>query len=437
MKLKILVVEDDKLFQKLIINRLSGHSVDIADNFKTASAKINSNTYDIAFFDLMLGKNDNHSGLKLIPLSVKKGIYSVVMSSSEAEEIINKAYELGCRDYYGKGNEDANINSVIDRYIKSLSQSGSDELFLNDFITRDPETINLINEAIRYAPTDIPIVILGDSGTGKTKLSSIIHEHSGRKGNFVAINCSSYTPELLEAELFGYKKGAFTGAYESRNGKLLEANGGTLFLDEIGAMSLDMQTKLLKAIEEKTFYPLGSGKAEYSNFRIISATLEDFQKLFEEGKLRFDFFQRIHGFTVKLKPISERRGDIFPLIKHFTRKGKKLSFDEKIKEFILNYSWPGNIREIKKFVDLASAGLKGKIDLNQTVKNDIVIDSDFITRNQYEYTLKHGLAPAIEKFTREIVLKNLSENGEIKTKTISKLKISTRLLYSVLKGSKK
>ena len=445
MKLKILIVEDDKLFQKLLTNKLSKYDVDIAENYQSALNKLNSAKYDIVFFDLRLGKDDDYSGLKLIPFAVSKGIYSVVMSISEEEEIINKAYNLGCMDYYGKDSRGVNINSIIERYIKNAKRNISLNPIENEFITCDLETIKYINEAIKYASTDIPILILGESGTGKTKLAGIIHNQSGRKGQFISINCSSYTTELLEAELFGYKKGAFTGAYEDKKGKLIEANGGTLFLDEIGTISPDMQAKLLKAIEEKSFYPLGSNKIEHSDFRIISATNEDIQELLEAKKLRFDFFQRIHGFTIKLKPLSHRKCDIFQLIKHFSNSGRKLAFTEEAKKFLENYSWQGNIRELKKFVEMISVKSTGLIDIDKvkeclnhnlkvSVDKEIQPNANFITKKQYDYALKYGLPSAIDKFAKEIVLKNLSKN-KAKTKTMSELKVSTRFIYSILKKS--
>jgi two-component system nitrogen regulation response regulator GlnG len=444
MKLKILVVEDDKLFKKILLNKLSKHNIDSSENYKDALNKINSNKYDIAFIDLRLGENDDYSGLKLIPVSVSKNIYTVVMSASEEDEIVNKAYSLGCMDYYGKDLDSNDIDRIIDRYIKNVRTEQNLNPFKNEFITYDEQILKQLDELLQYSSTNIPILILGETGTGKTKLAEVIHKYSQRKGNFVPINCSSYTEELLEAELFGYKKGAFTGAYEDKKGKLLEANNGTLFLDEIGTITNEMQTKLLKVIEEKKFYPLGSNKLEHSDFRIISATNEDIEKLVSSGKLRFDFFQRIHGFTIKLKPLSERKKDIFPLIKHFSGI-RKLAFSNEARKFIEDYSWPGNIRELKKFVEMLLVKSKGIIDLNTVKeclnqnlntmkdnKNDDYENLGFVTEKQYNYALKYGLPNAIDRFAKEIILRNLSIN-KTKTKTMSELKISTRFFYSILK----
>ena len=289
-KLKILIIEDDKLAQDILADNLAGQTVDFAGDKTAAERKLKAERYDICFIDLMLGENDDYSGLKLIPLAVSKGIYSVVMSSCDTEDTISKAYALGCKEFYVKGNEKSNVAAIIARYLQGDAGKKAKNVFTTGFITNDPATRSTITEALKYAPTHLPILILGPSGTGKTTLAKLLHEHSGRTGEFTAINCAAYTEDLLEAELFGYKKGAFTDAKETRKGKLAQADKGTLFLDEIGSMSHNMQTKLLKAIEEKSFYPLGADKPEYSDFRVISATLEDMQKLLAEQKLRFDFF---------------------------------------------------------------------------------------------------------------------------------------------------
>jgi len=437
-KLNILVVEDDKLAQRIMAEHLKAHNVDLAGDKKTALKKIETGKYDIGFFDLMLGLDDDYSGLKIIPAAVARGIYSVVVSSSDSEEIIDKAYSLGCNDFYAKGNEESNVGDILRKYLQTRSAEAPADIFASRFITEDPETRNCITEALKYAPTELPMVILGPSGSGKTSLARILHDHSGRSGEFVAINCSAYTEDLLEAELFGYKKGAFTGAGENRKGRLLEAHNGTLFLDEIGSMSLNMQTKLLKAIEERSFHPLGADKPEHSKFRIISATLEDPQALIAAGKLRFDLFHRVHGYTIKLKPLNARKADILPLMRHFTHGRKRLAFTPEAKEFILDHAWPGNIRELKKFVDIVSGAGEGRITLETARKHlkgggnhagEAAVSSD---DTLYRLALSEGLEAALKKVSGDIIRRNLAENKGKKTKTLSDLKISTRLLYSTL-----
>ncbi|MBI4657062.1 MAG: sigma-54-dependent Fis family transcriptional regulator [Elusimicrobia bacterium] len=436
--LKFLVVEDEKLAQKVMAKHLEEYVVDFAETKEAALHKLQAADYDICFFDLMLGKKDNCSGLKLIPPAVSKGAYVVVMSSLDSEEIVNKAYESGCHDFYVKGNEEANISAVLARYQQKNASANAVTVFSEQFITDDPQTRSDILEVLKYARSSLPILILGQSGTGKTCLARLIHEHSGRAGQFIDINCSAYNQELLEAEIFGYKKGAFTGAYENRRGKLLEADKGTLFLDEIGAMSPDMQTKLLKAIEEKSFYPVGSDKKERSEFRVISATLEDLQKLLTEEKLRFDFFQRIHGFTIALKPLSQRKSDIFPLISAFTRTSKKLSFEKHARTLLLNHTWPGNIRELKRFIDVAAAG-DGMITQDtvlrhtaQAMKTERQSDG-FLAQEQYDCALAKGLNGAMEKFAYEVIKRSLLQHAGKKVKTLKELKISKRMLYSTLR----
>ena len=436
-KLNILVLEDDKLAQKVMAVHLAGHNVDLAGDLSTALKKIEGAKYDLGFFDLMLGPDDDHSGLKAIAAAAARGVHCVVVSSSDSEEIIDRAYALGANDFYAKGNEESNVADILRKFLQNRKAAGAGDIFSSAFITCDPETRAAAAEALKYAPTELPLLILGPSGTGKTSLAKLLHEHSGRGGAFVSINCSAYTEDLLEAEMFGHTKGAFTGAHEARKGRLLEAHKGTLFLDEIGTMSLGMQMKLLKAIEERSFYPLGSEKTERSEFRVISATLEDPQALIAQGKLRFDLFQRVHGYTINLKPLTRRACDIAPLVQHFTRGGRRLAFTPEARAYLENYSWPGNVRELKKFVDLVSCGPEGRVDISAVKKHLKGREAGQPAPERdgalYAYALANGLEAALEKVAGEIITRNLKENEGKKTKTMADLKISTRLLYSTLK----
>ena len=442
-KLNILVVEDNVLAREVMAENLAGQAVDFAADRPTAEHKLKEGHYHICFIDLLLGDNDDYSGLKLIPLAVSKGIYPVVMSSCDTEETITRAYALGCKEFYVKGNEAYNIGATIARYLRDDGGKSAQKIFAVDFITNDPETRALVCEALKYAATELPLMILGPSGTGKTTLAQLLHAHSGRDGDFIAINCAAYTEDLLESELFGYKRGSFTGAHENRSGKLAQADKGTLFLDEIGAMSQNMQVKLLKAIEEKSFYPLGADKPEYSDFRVISATLENIQKLLAENKLRFDFFQRVHGMTIALKPLARRKCDILPLMQAFTKGKKRLAFEPDAKEYLLAHNWPGNTRELKRFVELIGAGAQGTVAL-ETVRRHITPAAapelpvmETVTQSQYDYACKYGLTAAADRFSAGIIDRSIAENHGKKAAALAQLKISKTLLYATLERARK
>lgn len=436
--LSILVVEDNPLAVELLKTYLEGHRIDSVANVDSAKRKFTKTKYDLCFIDLELGDKDECSGLTLIEHARAKGAYTVVMSGHGSEAIVERAYALGCDDFYAKGNEGVNVGLLLEKFHRLNADDERDSLFNSLFVTQDPATRASVEEALKYAPSTLPLLILGPSGTGKTSLARIIHERSNRRGDFVAINCSAYTEDLLEAELFGYRKGAFTGAADHRKGKLLQAAGGTLFLDEIGSMSLKMQTKLLKAIEEKSFYPLGSDTTEKSDFRVMSATLEDLQTLIKIGQLRFDFYQRIHGLTVTLKPLSERQSDIFPLIESFTQGGKLLSFTAEAKRAILAHGWQGNIRELKKFVELLVAGGQGQVS-NAVVRRLLTALPDdgslrsFATDEQYRYALSEGTPAATARFIDSLIERNLAAHGGKRTRVLADLKIGTSALYASLR----
>lgn len=437
-RLSILVVEDDPLSRKVMAAHLKDHSVTFAEDAAAGKRLIESGKPDLCFIDLQLGGDDPRAGLDLIPLAVAKGAYAVVMSGHDGEAIVERAYELGCDDFHGKGDEAASVGTVLARYL-SRKQTVKDDPFSGRFVTADPETKTAVQEALLYAPSELPLMLLGPSGTGKTSLAQLIHERSGRPGAFVAINCSAYAEDLLEAELFGYKKGAFTGANDAHKGKLLAADRGTLFLDEIGSMSLKMQTKLLKAIEEKSFFPLGSDRPETSRFRVISATLENLPGLIKAGRMRFDFFQRVHGLSIELKPLSARKCDLMPLINSFSRTGKRLAFSAEAKKLVLAHDWPGNAREVKRFVELLAAGGEGRVSaeavarLLRAVGAEQSAPAGFLTDEQLAFAREKGLDALLDRVVDEAVGRSLADNSGKKTAVLEELHISTRLLYAALK----
>ena len=439
-KLNILVVEDNPLDQQVIGDYLAAHSVEFAANFDAAVRKLESGRYDLCFLDLQLGKDDDCSGLKLIPLAAAKGIYSVVMSGHDSEKMVIRAQELGCNDFYAKGHQQTNVATIIAGFLRSRAGFNAERVFAEQFITKDPDTKACVMEAVKHAASKLSVMILGPTGSGKTCLGRIIHEHSGRKGPFVEINCSACAEELRPSELFGHKKGSFTDADNDRKGKLAQADKGTLFLDEIGAMSLKMQTDLLKAIEEHSFYPVGSDELESSDFRLVSATLENIQEFVAKGRLRFDFLQRIQDVTITLKPLAERKCDILPLVEFFTRGGRRLALSDEAKACLLNHPWPGNARELMKLVKrlVAEPGGQATPDRIRRHLAEGWIEppagpDKILSESLYRHMLEHGLEPALEELACRAIRKNLTENRGSRVNTLAALRISRRRLYSALK----
>ncbi|RKX63055.1 MAG: sigma-54-dependent Fis family transcriptional regulator, partial [Thermodesulfobacteriota bacterium] len=257
--------------------------------------------------------------------------------------------------------------------------------------TRNSQMKKIYELAKKVAPSSSTILILGESGTGKEVLAKYIHFCSKRKGPFVTINCAAIPEELLEAELFGYEKGAFTGAIKSKPGKFEIANKGTLFLDEIGDLSLKLQAKLLRVIQEKQVERLGSDHSIKVDVRILAATNKDLEKEVQEGRFREDLFFRLNVIPIKLPPLRERKEDI-PLLTQFflkricEREGiEEKKFTSQAIKALLNYPWPGNIRELENFIervvilsenniigieDLSLSTLSSKLQIRESLTED-------------------------------------------------------------------
>jgi DNA-binding NtrC family response regulator len=432
--MKILIVDDEKLARMNIIKQFdSSFTIIESNSYEDALRKIENHNFDICYIDLKLSASNELLGLKLIPLSVKKGFYTVVMTSIDDESIAEEAYDLGCQDVYNKGNEESHISETINRYFLSKESFTEDFLFKDVLPTQNKKYKDELKKLLKIISTELPICVLGESGTGKSHLARAIHELSKRKGKFVELNCATFSGDTLKSELFGHTKGSFTGAVADKIGKLQEAHQGTLFLDEIGSMSLEMQEGLLKAIEEKSFYPVGSNKLVKSEFRVICATLDDLEVLIKSGKFRFDLFQRISGYTFTQPALRNRREDIFPIIKTKLLGSRKIIFKEEAKKILENYPWPGNIRELLRFAEVISLNNSGVIraeDVTQFTKNSTFKAANGLLED-YHYALikKIGLKEFLDQFTREVVLKSLEENGNKARQAIKELGISSATFY--------
>lgn len=418
--LKILVIEDDKLFRLGLVDKLKEYGEVFESATKNeASNLIKSNSFDVVFIDLTLG--DQLAGFDLIKEAIETNAYPVVLSGHEDVKYIEKTYELGSRDFLPKGSSFDNVDDLIQKVLMKRSMVEFNSFIQHEFVTQDIETIENLKTVLVGGTRDRSIFISGPTGVGKTLIAKHIHMLSkGKNKPFIDMNCSEIPENMLESEMFGYKKGAFTGATADKKGKLELADGGTLFLDEIGTMPMLHQVKLLKALESKQFTPLGSEKSVKSNFRIISATWENIGDMINDGRFRPDLFFRIFDVKININPLNQRQSDIPLLIKHFLKSKRRIIIREEAMNFLKKYQWPGNVRKLKQIVDRLSGQENGIIESkdlpNEVLENRnrfISNDADLVGESGINYIKKYGMKAYIEtvrKQAREVFLKRNNQN---------------------------
>jgi len=319
-----------------------------------------------------------------------------------------------------------------------------------NIIYASPEMKEVIKIALKIAPTKATVLLRGESGTGKELLARAIHYASPRANKpFIAINCAAIPETLLEAELFGYEKGAFTGAFTSKKGKFELADGGTLFLDEIGDLPLSLQAKLLRVLQEQTFEKLGGTKLIKVDVRIIAATHRNLEEMVERGEFREDLYWRLNVIPIFIPPLRERKKDIPLLVNHFIKKfneiyGKNIKIKPEALEVLLDYPFPGNIRELENLIERLVLLTEGEWIEGESVKKILKIkksllkEDKLLTPPREDFFKKEGLLKEIERIERERILKVLEECHFNQTKAAKILGLTRRQLsYRLQKYLKK
>jgi len=357
---KILLAEDDLNLAKILSFHLSeaGHSVTTARDGEEALRFLRETGYDVLLTDVKMPRMD---GMELIRMARQDYRYMPVIAMT-AYGTINDAVvamKEGATDYLTKPVSRETLLMAMDKALSlrtltlenlNLKESLRDRSALSKILGKSPSLLSFLEAVKRVAKTEASVLLLGESGTGKELAAAAIHEISPRfAGPFVPLNCAAIPHDLLESELFGYEKGAFTGAVQSRQGKVEQADRGTLFLDEIGDMDMALQAKILRLLETKTVEPLGSREGRKVDFRLVAATHRDLHEMVEEGKFRNDLYFRLTVVPLSLPPLRERKEDIPLLLRHFFKShdGEELSISPSALQRLTDYNWPGNIRELE------------------------------------------------------------------------------------------
>src|SRR5690625_2559627 len=441
---RIMLVDDEPKLIKIFKSMLSkkGYIVHTATNGQEARKKIVELDVNIIFLDLRLPDCTGLELLEEFSSYYPEKIYIMMTAYGNIENAVS-AMKAGAFDYIVKPAKINEILIIIEKAFKWINVNKENRELkaklqvneMNEEIIGSTPAMKRIFEMIeRVSSTNTNVLLQGESGTGKTMVAEIIHNYSKQNGlTFIPVNCAALPEQLLESELFGHIKGAFSGAVSNRMGKFEAANGGTIFLDEISETSLAFQAKLLQVTQSKTFIPVGSDKLKQVNVRIIAATNKDLQKMVNEGDFREDLYYRLNVVDIHIPPLRERKDDILILINMFLKKhGEKNKINYQLSDSILNllvyYSWPGNVRELESAIERAVVlSRDGHLSLDGFPQQI----QDFANQYSHMDTLnkEQSLPERLEAIEKRIILEALDQSSGKLASAAKTLGISRQSLF--------
>ncbi|MFC1580495.1 sigma-54-dependent transcriptional regulator [Thermodesulfobacteriota bacterium] len=434
---KIMVIDDEPIICdgcRLVLSD-HGYAVDSRRLGKEGLGDILADGYDVVLLDMKLPDMDGMEVLQVLRKE-RPDIYVIVMTGYSTVENAVEAMKQGAVDYLTKPFSDDTLLLSVERAMERkrlveenifLRKELLDRYGFSNIVGENSKILDLFNQVQRVAPTDSTVLICGESGTGKELFAKAIHAHSQRAAKqFVAIDCSTLSASLLESELFGHVKGAFTGATQDKEGIFEVAHDGTLFLDDVANLNMEIQGKLLRVLEVYEFKPVGASRTRKTNVRIIAATNQDLKAMVDKGGFREDLFYRLNVFPILLPPLRKRKDDIprlaYHFLRHFSRKtGKRIKgFSDDALEILINNEWPGNVRQLKNIIErlviMADSIVLGSLDLFEAPQMESSLKNDSIpeTLEELKTVKKQLLEENYGKIEKAFLVKALrASDGNI------------------------
>lgn len=447
-KAKILVVDDESSQRKMLQANLSleGYQVFEADDGSDAIARVSEEFFDLILMDNRMSHMDGIEALKEIK-KISPGIPVIIITAYASVETAVEALQAGAHDYLTKPLDIDELKFKVQQSLEFwrlkedniLQKRRIENLFdASRIVGRSQRMKEVLETVAMVAPTEASVLVLGESGTGKELIANALHQGSNRSDKrFIKVNCAALPETLLESELFGHERGAFTGAIGRRAGRFELADGGSIFLDEIGEMTPATQAKLLRVLQEREFEPLGSTRTVKVDIRIITASNRVLKDEVRKGTFREDLFYRLNVVPINLPPLRDRKEDIPLLIEHFLKiynekNGRSLQgFHPRALDALMRYSWPGNIRELENVVERAVILTRDDYvpysELPESIREAL---DDPLSRE-----IREGITPGmtIREMEKELIIKTLEDNDGNRTRSARVLGITRRTLQHKLK----